>query len=114
MTTRKLSVTVIFDNGGGTTVQMSEGDCSWAHHYADAEQAAGDVRDALENGFGSFDGDEPEAAALVPTDNEIRNGGYRVERFESRDQLNDFAHANFESSWGNARRFAVDTLKRII
>ncbi len=113
--TTPVTATVIFDNGGGVTVQLSNGTHSWAHSYDDAEQAAGDVRDALTDGsFYGFDGDESDAATVDPTDEEIRNGGFRVVIFSDLDDLHTHANEQFQSGWGNERRFARDTLKRIL
>lgn len=109
-----ISATVIFDNGGGTTLQLSDGESSYAHYYDDAAIAAGDLREAFSNGFGSFDGNEPDAEECAPTDDEIRNGGYKVARFDSVSEMDDFANSEFESSWFNAREFARDHLKRIL
>lgn len=90
---------VIFDNGGGITVQLHDSATgqNWAHFYnGEEEQAALDVRTALErDGFVDFDGDEAEARDCAPTDEEIRNGCYQVECFETLAELNDFsAHAD--------------------
>ena len=65
----------IFDNGGGITLQLG----TFAHTYYNAAQAAQDwkVFEAEGNTKG-WDGHENEAAELEPTDDEIRNGGYRV------------------------------------
>lgn len=66
---------VIFDNGGGVTVQLLD----WAHYYQDAKQAARDVAAWLKShNTSDWEGHEPEALACDPTLGEIRNGGYRV------------------------------------
>jgi len=114
MTYATISIKVIFDNGGGTTVQARDEKYTYAHYYGDAGQAAGDVRDMLENGFRGFDGDEADAAKCDPTSEELRNGGYKIERFDSRESLNEHAHAEYRSGWANEAEFARDTLKKIL
>lgn len=107
MTTKqsKTTATVIFDNAGGVTVQLKQGDVSWAHYYeSDLRSAAGDVHAAL---FGSdidcYDGDEESAHECSPTVDEIRNGGYRVFQFDSLSEYEDFCLTDHSSSWGNIR-----------
>lgn len=107
-----IQATVIFDNGGGTTVQLTNGAHKWSHYYDDSADAAADVRNALTTGsFYDFDGNEPEAMDLAPTSEELRSGGYRVERFASTTQLDEHANDHFQSGWGNEREFARKNLK---
>ena len=111
-----VSATVIFDNGGGITVQLinsNPGTADWAHYYnGEPEQALGDVRDALVEGdFSGFDGDEPDAHDCVPTHEQIRNGGYRVEKFDSLDELNGFMVDSDDC--GNMVDFAKANAKRM-
>lgn len=107
------TATVIFDNGGGITVQLSGADGDWAHWYnGEPATAAGDVRDALSGGFSDFNGDEPEAHDLIPTDDQIRNGGYRVERFDSINEL-DALTVDWGDGWGNRRDFATANRARV-
>lgn len=67
---------VIFDNGGGITVQLK----SWAHYYQDGTKAAEDVAIWILKGkdASGWEGHEPEALACDPSLDEIRNGGYRI------------------------------------
>lgn len=66
---------VVFDNGGGVTLQLR----GWAHHYDDARWAAQDVAAWIKSHDTSdWEGHEPEALVCDPTYDEIRNGGYRV------------------------------------
>ena len=66
---------VIFDNGGGITMQFG----AWAHHYHDPKQAATDYATYLADGnTNGWEGHEDAAAELNPEFDEIRNGGYRV------------------------------------
>lgn len=70
---------IILDNGGGITLQMGV----FAHYYQDADQAAQDIAAWLANPDTSdWEGHEEDAAALEPTQDEIRNGGYRVIRLD--------------------------------
>ena len=118
-TATTVSAIVIFDSGGGVTVQLS---CvefgttgTWSHYYQDGSDAAADVSSAIANGtFFDFDGDEPESAELVPTDEQLRNGGYRVSVFASADELKDFADNKFFEGWGNEREFARKILAATI
>lgn len=66
---------VIFDNGGGITVQLH----GWAHYYQDPTQAAQDIAEWLKNHDTiGWEGHEIEALACDPTYDEIRNGGYWI------------------------------------
>lgn len=111
-----VSATVIFDNGGGITVQLidSGSGAVWAHYYNGEESvAAGDVRDALVGGdFSGYDGNEPEAHECNPTAEEIRNGGYRVERFDSLAELDAF-EVPADCGWGNMSAFARYNAERL-
>jgi hypothetical protein len=105
-----MAATVIFDNAGGITVQLSNGSLVWAHWYDGSSDsiwnAASDVKKALwECEFAYYDGHEPEADALRPTSEEIRNGGYRVERFENFSQFEDFCYSDHCESWKNVELF---------
>jgi hypothetical protein len=66
---------VIFDNGGGTTLQTDDG---FAHYYDDAAQAANDVKVLLDGGDTSdWDGNEEEDGCRMEYDyDDERNGGY--------------------------------------
>lgn len=63
---------VIFDNGGGTTLQTAK----FVHHYAEGCDCAREVRRLIagENTDG-WEGNEPEARLTYDYDAE-RNGGY--------------------------------------
>jgi hypothetical protein len=104
-TVPSVNATVIFGNGGGVTVQLTNGSESWAHYYDnDLRAAAGDVHAALFSGtFDHYDGDEADAHECAPTAEEIRNGGYRVERFDTFAQYEDFCLSDHSESWGNIR-----------
>jgi len=90
---------VIFDNGGGVTLQTAE----FAHHYMDGKQTADDVRALLDGGTTrGWEGDEPEARLEVSQE-EIRNGGYRVYGAEEIRQV--LAAAEIDCSWANVGDF---------
>lgn len=66
---------VIFDNGGGVTLQLP----GFSHWYNHGEQAAYDYLEYLRNGDTSdWDGNEPDAMECDPTIDQIVNGGYRI------------------------------------
>jgi hypothetical protein len=65
---------LIFDNGGGVTLQLP----GFAHHYDDAKQCAEDIASWIDGEDTSgWDGNE-EDAVFDPTYEQERNGGYRV------------------------------------
>lgn len=65
---------LIFDNGGGITLQLP----GFAHYYDDAEQCAEDIKAWVEDGdTDGWDGNEEESV-FEPTTDEISNGGYHV------------------------------------
>ena len=67
---------VVFDNGGGITVQAR----GFVHGYSDAKQAARDVKNILAADYDptNWEGDEPTCYAGAVADPEIeRNNGYR-------------------------------------
>ncbi len=66
---------VIFDNGGGTTLQV--GKRGYVHAYDDPAQAAQDVKVLLDTGTtADWEGNQPECRMNYDLDME-RNGGYR-------------------------------------
>lgn len=89
---------IVFDNGGGITLQLP----GFCHHYDNAEQCAEDIKSwlevASEDEVEDWEGNE-EDAVFEPTYDQIRNGGYRVWMVE------DFVGASIEritnESWGN-------------
>lgn len=89
-------IEIIFDNGGGITIQTDE----FVHNYDDAADAARDVRGLIQGANpNDWDGNEPECR-IIPTDDQIRNGGYKVMEPE------DFDIGAYEdSSWSNVREF---------
>ena len=102
------TATVIFDNAGSITVQLTQGYVTWAHYYSeDIQAAASDTHAALAGAdIDTYDGNEEDAAECSPTYDEIRNGGYRVYKFSSLAELEDFALAKHDNSWANVKSFA--------
>ena len=99
-----LEGTIIFDNGGGITVQLPD----FAHWYNDPTQAARDIADYLSDGTtdgweGHEDDAEDDAAELDPTTEQILNGGYRV--YALVDIVKMAKDTERESSWGNINDF---------
>lgn len=100
MTNETLTWRVIFDNGGGITLQM-EG--TFAHRYDDPHHAAVDFAIYLggDCNISDWDGHSEDAMDLDPTDEEIRNGGYRVAT--SMEELESLGDP--DNGWGNAIQF---------
>lgn len=99
----KARLTVIFDNGGGITLQFGE----WAHHYGGykgyAEQAAQDYINYLDEGSAAgWEGHEDDASDLVPTYDDMRNGGYRVFRG---DEIEKTIAGEDDYGWNNISGF---------
>ena len=93
---------VIFDNGGGTTLQV--GKRGFVHHYSCPEQAARDVRVLLETDDTSdWEGDEPQFRMEYDADME-RNGGYLWH--DQDDVKNLLRTGKWDKPWGyNGRKF---------
>jgi hypothetical protein len=72
-TTSTRAFDVIFDNGGGITVQTN----GFVHYYDNPAQAAHDVRGLMAPycNLSDWDGDEPESRMEYDYETE-RNGGY--------------------------------------
>lgn len=66
---------IILDNAGGITLQLP----GYAHWYDDCRAAAVDLVAYLDGDDPSkWEGREQDAAELDPTDEQIRNGGYKI------------------------------------
>ena len=95
----------IFDNGGGITLKLG----TFAHHYQDVEQAARDWKSYSENPDTSdWEGHEDDSAECDPSQDEIRNGGYRV--LDADDIAAEIVRGG-ETGWNNIDKF-VAALKR--
>jgi len=84
-----VDITIIADNGGGITLQLTADNGKRYQHYYDGydgfKQLAEDL--AVAETFSDWDGNEAQDEDgneqwLVPTDNQIRNGGYKVFDYE--------------------------------
>lgn len=95
---------IILDNGGGVTLQMG----TFAHYYEDALDAAKDLSDWIfDADTSSWEGHEDEAMECEPTQDEIRNGGYRVIRLDRDvDSAASLADEIRALGWGNAVEMA--------
>jgi hypothetical protein len=77
MTTTK-DITIVFDNGGGITLQVGEGDDRYQHAYDNADHCAIDIRRLLagESTYG-WDGNEA-GNWMELTAEEFYNGDYKI------------------------------------
>jgi hypothetical protein len=102
-------VMVIADNGGGLVLQIGSGHGRYQHRYeADtARQCAVDMLLALAgDDVSGWDGNEVSDGWVTPTDDEIRNGGYRV--FSPIDLLTGKAWGAADAALRNALPHAAD------
>lgn len=90
---------VIFDNGGGITLQLYDGENSWCHHYDRVGFAVDAATEWLMmQTVTGWEGNEEESV-FEPGEEEIRNGGYKVWDFcEGNDQL-------LQLGWNNINEF---------
>lgn len=93
---------VIFDNGGGITLQTDNNE--YVHTYDDAEQAAQDVSLLLAgSNTDDWEGHNPDDAADYDT-NAIRSGGYRWHNQDAvRAVMNN--PDDYNTSWKNEEEF---------
>jgi hypothetical protein len=81
---RARAVTVIADNGGGITLQITDRHGRrWQHHYYGTHAPAQLAYDlcasqSVDLYLPEWEGDETSEGWLTPTGDEQRNGGYRV------------------------------------
>ena len=97
---------IIFDNGGGITLQLP----GYAHHYdaGSVEQCADDLAEWIsDEDTSGWDGNE-EDAVFEPTADQISSGGYRVEIVE------DFISLIYDMSWGNIRDLHAALTKKVL
>jgi len=104
MNTKELSTVVIFDNGGGTTLQLGD----YAHYYDNAEDAAEDWWKYISGDDPTYwGGHEDYSAALNPTEGEISNGGYLV--MDTSDVKADVAKPSYQQ-WANRDDFIAGVM----
>ena len=97
---------VIFDNGGGTTLQV--GKRGFVHHYDDPTQAAQDVKILLDGGNTTdWDGNEPQSRMSYDMDME-RNGGYKWH--DQSDVKRIVKAGKLERPWGHNMENFYDAL----
>jgi hypothetical protein len=105
-----MKLIAIFDNGGGTTLQITDGAGNeFAAYFSDPRSAAENYGIAAhDQSVAGWDGHDPESMALDPSYDEIQNGGYRV--YDASDVAEE--RGGEESSWNNIRGFlaALDAL----
>lgn len=98
---------IILDNGGGITLQLN----GWAHHYDYEGAAATDIREWIATKDTSlWDGHEDDALDCEPTDEQIRNGGYRIIEIGEHDNTKDVFDRLVKLGWGNADALAGSLL----
>lgn len=96
---------VIFDNGGGVTVQCDQ----YVHNFDDPEEAARTFFDLLTGADpGKWDGNEPEYG-ITPTQLDIESGGYIVYTAQGIGEAGAVC-----SGWNNIRRFFRELGKDVI
>lgn len=100
-----MKITIICDNGGGITLQIRQRGYRYQHMYYDPIQAAHDIHVAHNPGCDLHDWDGNDLVAgdpaewLYPSDDDVRNGGYRV--YYDPDDI------PATSSWRNVRELAA-------
>jgi len=101
---RHPSLEVVFDDGGGITVQCRR----YVHNYDDAQQAASDVSELLAGADpAGWDGNAP-GHRIRYTNEQIRNGAYLVlDSVQLREATKQQAD---DSSWHNVRDFLAALL----
>jgi hypothetical protein len=73
--------TIIFDNAGGTTLKLYQGDKVYCNHYMHSKQAAKDYYLFMNDdniSVDDCDGHDEELEGFEPEYQDIRNGGYRL------------------------------------
>jgi hypothetical protein len=104
MTMTRAALIIIADNGGGLTLQIVDpAGRQYQHTYDNPAHCARDIRDFLADGTTEdWDGNEADdeegvSQWLEPSDEDVRNGGYRVLSLADLDP---------ESGWRNIRELA--------
>ena len=113
-----LKVKVIFDNGGGLTLQLGD---NYGHYYPhDMQQAAEDYTQYLADQDTSWwEGNEEDARELDPNLDQIRNGGYKVYNADDIAGLllklntQQFKEDGYITGWYNVDEFTA-ALQRLV
>ncbi len=93
-------VTLIANNSGGLTLQVQNGEQEYQHYYNHVtEQAVDDLMAALsDDDTSQWEGNDASDGWTTPSDEEIRNGGYRTLRVTN---IKDVIDWGVDSSWNN-------------
>ena len=96
------TINIIADSGGGITLQVL-GDVNYEHYFQSAAGAAESVIDAINGDDATtWDGndlDNSDEPPLDPSDEDIRNGGYRVLYDVS--SIHEVIEWGVDTAWGN-------------
>lgn len=93
------NVRVIFDNGGGITLQLG----GWSCWYNEPKNAARDYYQYLQDrNTDGWEGHDEDSAALDPAIDEINNGGYRIYNSE---EISDEVKNDESTGWDNIDEF---------
>ena len=108
----KLLVTVIFDNGGGTTVKIAadghSGSKPWAYYFAPGEETeAAEValQFVIDGCSCGYDTGDPDALALDPTLRQIAAGQYATR------SLLGLWDADSATAWGYNEQHFIEALQ---
>src|SRR3990167_1799288 len=102
------TVTVIADNGGGVTLQITDKmGRRWQHTYGNSAQCAYDLwmSQGAELYLPEWEGDESAEGWVEPSYDDQRNGGYKV--YEASEVL---AMTDPDEAWGRAQGEVVSAL----
>jgi len=116
---KKQNIQIIFDNGGGITLQKTSKP-HYMHYYNDPCQTAEDIKALLSgdnpaswegNEYGQEVGpDDEKQTILDPSYDDIRNGGYRV--YDLAELMDAVKDADLDDiSWGNLRDLITELRK---
>jgi len=99
-----INLTVIFDNGGGVTLQADNFDYGCV--YDDGRLCAADVAMLLAGGsVAGWEGSDDDATLFSPSDDDIANGGYRI--YDEADIRATIESGVIDTSWANINDFFV-------
>ncbi len=109
---RRQLARIVFDRGGAVTVQIGNHDLSYighAHRHTDPARAAQDILDWLSNRcYPEEGGDDPDAALLKPSSEDIRSGRYLVTEIDDDGpDVEAVARDLATTDWENAKQFVA-------